>query len=88
MPSVSAADAGSASESAAELRSANIKLLVQVHALKRENAELQRHGRKGERFTPEELDATYVEERRQIERLEREVSQLKLQQSGARAHRR
>ena len=75
------------SDNAEELRSANVRLLEQLQAAKRENAELSKALQQPnhERMKPEELDALYVEEQRQIEALQREVGQLRAQAAGGRA---
>ena len=81
-------------KSAEELRSAHIRTLEALSALKKENAELtnqvaalERSSRGNPRMKQEELDSLYVEERRIIERLERENKELKASAAGARAGR-
>ena len=92
MPRPALADA-LADGNAEQLRSSNIRLLEQLQAAKRENAELERRlnaqpqVQVHARMKPEELDALYVEEQRQIEALTREVGQLRAQAAGGRAHR-
>ena len=92
MPRPALADA-LADGNAEQLRTSNIRLLEQLQAAKRENAELERRlnaqpqVQVHARMKPEELDALYVEEQRQIEALTREVGQLRAQAAGGRAHR-
>ena len=72
----------------------HIRTLEALSALKKENAELtnqvaalERSSRGNPRMKQEELDSLYVEERRIIERLERENKELKASAAGARAGR-
>ena len=64
-----------------ELRSVHIRTLHEVMALKAENATLKAAAlpakKLPDRYKQEELDSLYVEERRQIESLEKEVAELR-----------
>ena len=70
------------------LRTAHIRALEQNAALEKKVAALEKEAanasRQSTRMTPEELDAVYVEERRLIDSLQREVGELKVAQNGVR----
>ena len=72
-----------------QLRSAHVRVLEQLQQAKREKADLEmqlsERARHSERMKPEELDSLYVEERRQIESLQRAVAALTGQAAGGRA---